>query len=287
MPKRTRAEQDKYNEQRQCNKRKSRQALFTAEYVQTKYIDVYKEACTFFNALNSIYPTKYDLRKTSEFREWKAACTYGKTSEEHRKRISYLDVQNPPQMSTYPQTQPPPHTDTERTRTETQPPPHTDTERTRTETQPPPHTDTERTRTETQPPPHTDTERTRTDTESPPSPLISPTPSSPTSPTESPSSSPTRYNDKLQLEIPLLDYNVCKKRTVTTQTLQITTEQEIEPITINDIPTERINEIIEQLRQDPDLRDIFSSVEEQMEFEQLGMDLDIPELNLLEDELFW
>ena len=273
MPKRTREQQDKYNEQRQRNKRKSRQALFTAEYVQTKYNDVYKEACTFFNALNSIYPTKYDLRKTGEFREWKVVCTYGKTSEEHRKRISYLDDENP-------QTQPPPHADTERTRTETQPSPHTDTERTCTETQPSPHTDTERTRTETQPSPHTDTER-------PPSPPISPTPSSPTSPTESPPSPSIRYNDKLQLEIPLLDYNACKKRSVTTQTLEITTEQEIQPLTINDIPAERINEIIEQLRQDPDLRDIFSSVEEQFEFEQLGMDLDIPELNLLEDELFW
>ena len=286
MPKRTRAEQDKYNEQRQRNKRKSRQALFTAEYVQTKYIDVYKEACTFFNTLNSIYPTKYDLRKTGEFREWKVACTYGKTSEQHRKRISYLVDQNPQTQShadtqrTCTQTQPSPHTDTETTCTETQPSPHTDTERTCTETQPSPHTDTERTCTETQPSPHTDTER-------PSSPPISPTPSSPTSPTESPPNSPTRYNDKLQLEIPLLDYNVCKKRTVTTQTLEITTEQEIQPIAINDIPAERMNEIIEQLRQDPDLRDIFSSVEEQFEFEQLGMDLDIPELNLLEDELFW
>ena len=272
MPKRTRAEQDKYNEQRQRNKRKSRQALFTAEYVQTKYFDIYKEATTFFNALNSTYPTKYDLRKTGEFREWKTACTYGETSEEHRKRISYLDVENPPQMSTYPQTQSPPHTDTERTRTETQSPPHTDTERTRTETQSPPHTDTERT--------HTDTER-------PPSSPISPTPSSPISPTPSSPTSPTRYSDRLQLQIPLQDYRAYKKPTVTTQTLGITTEQEIQPLTLDDIPPERINEIIEQLRQDLDLRDIFSTVEEQMEFERLGMDLDIPEPNLLEDELFW
>ena len=256
MPQRTRAQQDKYNEQRQANKRKSRQALFTAEYIQTKYINVYEEATAFFNALNLLYPTKYDLRKTTEFREWKTVCTYGKTSQQHQKRRrSYLDVENPPQISTCSQTQP--------------------------------HADTERTRTETQSPPHADTERICTDTESPPRPPISPTPSSPTSSTESPPSSPTRYNDKLQLEIPLLDYDACKKQTVTTQTLEIITEQEIQPITISDIPTERINEIIEQLRQDPDLRDIFSGVEEQFEFEQLGMDLDIPELNLLEDELFW
>ena len=160
---------------------------------------------------------------------------------------------------------------------ETQPPPHTDTERTRTDTESPPATPTE-----TQPPPHTDTERTRTDTESPPA---TPTETQSRAHTDT-ESSPTHYNDRLQLEIPLQDYKAYKKQTVTTQTLEIITQQE-EPITINDIPTERINEIIEQLRQDPDLRDIFLTVEEQMEFEQLGMDLDIPELNLLEDELFW
>ena len=246
MPKRTPEQQRRFNEQRQCNKRKSRQALFTSEYVQTKYFDVYNEACTFFNALNSMYPTKYDLRKTVEFREWKAACIHGKTSEK-RKRTLYLDVENPPPMSTYPQTQSRTHTDTE------SPP------RTPTETQSRTHTDTES-------PPGTPTEtQSRTHTES----------------------SPTQYNDRLQLEIPLQDYNTHKKSTVTTQTLEITTEQEIQPITIDDIPSERVDEIIEQLRQDPDLRDVFSSVEEQMEFEQLGMDLDIPELNLLEEELLW
>ena len=257
MPKRTREQQEQYN------KSKSRQALFVSEYVQNKYFDVYSEACTFFNALNAMYATKYDLRKTGEFRQWKA-CINGEASQGRKGTpMRYLDIQNVPQMSTFTQTQTPPRT-------------HTDTESLPgTPTESPPGTPTE------SPP--------GTPTESPPGTPIESPPGTPAGTESPPQSSPGRYNDRLQLEIPLLDYNACKKpqSTVTTKTLEITTEQEIEPITINDIPSEKINEIIEQLRQDPDLSDIFSSVEQQTEFEQLGMDLDIPELNLLEEELFW
>ena len=263
MPKRTREQQEQYNEQRRRNKSKSRQALFVSEYVQNKYFDVYSEACTFFNALNAMYATKYDLRKTGEFRQWKA-CINGEASQGRKGTpMRYLDIQNVPQMSTFTQTQTPP-----RTHTDTESPPGTPTES-------PPGTPTE------SPP--------GTPTESPPGTPIESPPGTPAGTESPPQSSPGRYNDRLQLEIPLLDYNACKKpqSTVTTKTLEITTEQEIEPITINDIPSEKINEIIEQLRQDPDLSDIFSSVEQQTEFEQLGMDLDIPELNLLEEELFW
>ena len=287
MPKRTREQQEQYNEQRRRNKSKSRQALFVSEYVQSKYFDVYSEACTFFNALNAMYATKYDLRKTGEFRQWKA-CINGEASQGRKGTpMRYLDIQNVPQMSTFTQTQPPPrtHTDTESPPgTPTESPPGTPTERPPgTPTERPPGTPTER-------PPGTPTERPPgTPTESPPGTPTESPPGTPAGTESPPQSSPGRYNDSLQLEIPLLDYNACKKpqSTVTTKTLEITTEQEIEPITINDIPSEKINEIIEQLRQDPDLSDIFSSVEQQMEFEQLGMDLDIPELNLLEEELFW
>ena len=75
--------------------------------------------------------------------------------------------------------------------------------------------------------------------------------------------------------------------TCTTQTIETTTEQEIPPISINDIESDMIDQIIEQLRQDPDLSSVFDDIELQMEFDQLGEDLDIPELNLLEQEPRW
>ena len=98
----------------------------------------------------------------------------------------------------------------------------------------------------------------------------------------------THINDavRMELKIPLLRHGAFKKRTVTTETLQITTHQE-EPLTLDDIPSERITELIQQLRDDPDLRDIFAAVEEQLEFEELGMDIDISQNCPLEEELFW
>ena len=98
----------------------------------------------------------------------------------------------------------------------------------------------------------------------------------------------SEFNDTFELRIPLLDHRVLQKSppTVTTETIEITQETE-EPLTLDDIPPEKLEEIINQLRQDPDLKDIFTDIEQQIEFEQLGMDIDITEQNLLEDELFW
>ena len=78
-----------------------------------------------------------------------------------------------------------------------------------------------------------------------------------------------------------------RQRTVTAQTIEMTTEQEIPRISINDIESDLIDQIIEQLRQDPDLANVFNDIEQRMEFDDLGQDLDMPELNLLEEELSW
>ena len=54
-----------------------------------------------------------------------------------------------------------------------------------------------------------------------------------------------------------------------------------------EIPPEMIDKIINELRDEPDLQDIFSSIEEQIQFEQLGMDLEMLEDDLLEKELLY
>ena len=290
MPKRTAAQQQHYNEQRRANKSKTRQAVFISEFVQSKYFDVYSEACRFFNALNTLYATKYDLRKTSEFRLWKSSINGEVPKAPKRTCHTYLNIEKIQQTSTVPQSPSQPQSPTA---TES-PPPQTPTESsppqspTTTESSPPQSpTVTEisspqsPTATESSPP----QSPTVTEISSPQSPTAteSSPPQSPTA-TESP---PTKFNDTLELKIPLLRYNTPEKSTVTTQTLDITTIQETDLVTLNDFPDEKINEIIEQLRRDPDLTDIFTTIEQQIEFEELGMDLEIPELNSLEDELFW
>ena len=74
----------------------------------------------------------------------------------------------------------------------------------------------------------------------------------------------------------------------TAETLQTVTDEILHDgstITLDEIDQEAIDKIIKELQADPDLRDTFNGIEEQLEFQQLGMDLTIPEDNLLEREL--
>ena len=97
--------------------------------------------------------------------------------------------------------------------------------------------------------------------------------------------SSTRYNDNMVLRIPLLKSPQTSPPAVTTETIQIVTEQAVEPLNLDDIPPERIEQLITELQQDPDIMGMFTDIEAQLEFEQLGLDIDISESYLLEDEL--
>ena len=267
MGKRTKAQQERFNEQQRVNKSKARQALFITEYFQTKYFEVYSEAASFFNDINATYPEKYDLRKTAEFRRWKTHINGEILKSRKRTTPQYLDVeivQNIPQTPTEPENSPSPQAPSE------------------PESPPSPQTPNEP---ESPPSPQTPNEPENSPSPSSPQTLIEPE-NSPSPPPQM----PTKYNDTMQLKIPLLNYKTPQKSppSVTTHTVEIITEQEIaDPLTLDDISTEKIDEIINQLRNDPDLKNIFTDIEQQIEFEQLGMDIDIPEQNLLEEELFW
>ena len=52
-----------------------RQALFVQEYVETKYRAIYDEVMEFYESVKASYPTKYDLRKTVEFKKWKKSIS--------------------------------------------------------------------------------------------------------------------------------------------------------------------------------------------------------------------
>ena len=82
-----------------------------------------------------------------------------------------------------------------------------------------------------------------------------------------------------------------------TETIQTVTEEvleerisSLEPSLHEEVSPEIIQKIVEELSQDPGLKDILTSFEEHEEFKQLGMDLDIPDDRLeneLENLIFW
>ena len=113
----------------------------------------------------------------------------------------------------------------------------------------------------------------------------------------------------MQLKIPLMKPPAETLRIVTeedtpslepslyTETLQIVTEEvleedtsSLEPSLYEEISPEVIERIVKELSLDPGLKDILTTVEEQVEFHQLGMDLDMPDDRLeneLENLIFW
>ena len=290
MGKKTRAQQLRANDQRRTLRSKSRQAVFICEYIQFKYFDLYAEAVSFFNALNTMYSTKHDLRKTKEYREWKTVIN-GETLKTRKLPMpEYPNIENfefmPPQSPAEAET-----TSSQRPTEPESTPPQSPTEPEST----PPQSPTEPEST----PPQSPTEPESTPPQSPTEPESTP-PQSPTEPESTPPQSPAEeekeppvYNDNLQLRIPLLNYQSKTPRksppTITTETLQIITEEtldhNVEPIMLDQLMTERLDEIINELRQDPELQNMFTEIEEQFEFEQLGMDIDIAEYDILENEL--
>ena len=247
MP-RTRIQQDRHNEKRRQAQSKARQAVFSMEYIQIKHPEIYNEACEFFTLINSRYPDKHDLRKTNEFLCFKQ-MSGGKVCK-NGKATLYFDTRTATVVTSHSESPPVETSHSESPPVETS---------------------------------HCESPSVETShCESPPM---------ETSHSESPQTTETTASGCKELEplleIPLISTQQGRKATVTTQTVQITTEQEIPPISFNDIESDAIDQIIEQLRQDPDLTNIFNDIEQQMEFDKLGEDLDIPELNLLEQELWW
>ena len=152
-----------------------RKDSFGMEYVRTKYPKIYGEALEFYEKIRKGYPTKHDLRKTTEFRQWK------------REEEQPLEPQAP---------------------------------------------------------------------KTPPA-------------------------DNLQLRVPLWDTStLTSAQNLETVAQEVLGEGTIYPSLQDEIPSELIEEVLTELREDPDLKDIFET-----DFEQLGAGIVINEDNRLEDEL--
>ena len=79
---------------RQANNSRKRQALFIAEYVQTKYNEIYIEAAELYNNINILYPKKPDLTRSDEFRNWKLVQT-GRSKIKPHNPGTYSDLKWP------------------------------------------------------------------------------------------------------------------------------------------------------------------------------------------------
>ena len=104
----------------------------------------------------------------------------------------------------------------------------------------------------------------------------------------------------LELKIPLLKPTVVTKTlcTVTQETvqegenpLQIATEEIMEESTMinptleDELPKEVIDRIINELREDAELKNIMEDIEQDFDFDQLANDIELPECDRLEEEL--
>ena len=264
---------EKKKQQRRENTSKKRQDQFITDYVYHKYGVIYNEAAQFYNILNQRYP-KYDLRKNEEYRKWKRKLT-GQPEKITQKYLkpSYPFIQN--SIAIHPESiltvvydeQESTHENPEQNETVPAENPEQN---------------------EMIPDENPEQNETIPD-ENPEQNETVPDENPEQNETDSDEDQETVYNDNMQLKIPL--FELTKKPNVTTETLQTVTEEilqegdQIEPSLHDEIDQEVIEKIIAELRNEPELQDVFSSIEQQLEIEQIGMEIDIPEDTRLEDEL--
>ena len=246
---------------RETQRSERRQAIFITEYVQLKYFDIFSEAAQYYNELNTLYPTRPDLRKSQEYREWKKDMNTQIVRQRKQSTIQiYKNIDEPERTEI--------SCEPERTEISCEP------ERTEISCEP------ERTEISCEP------EREDSSSES------EYEDNNGESEYEDNSSEPERTeinnrgNCEMRLEIPLINYKT-KTPTVTTETLETCVEEVLDQSTvetdlINELTEERIEQIINELREDPDLNHIFDEVEQDvmMDIDE-GIDIDIR----LENEL--
>ena len=331
---------EKYIINRRDRQSKARQAQFINEYIQFRYFPIYREAAEFYNQLNTLYPTKRDLRKCNEFKRWKMSLNAASEPPiqlvQRRARNSVrnnryyiqchanipLDCETTvhPESSaeqTFDSTTVHPESSAEQTFDSTTVHPESSAEQTFDSTTVHPESSAEQTFDSTTVHSESSAEQTFDSTTVHPESSAEQTFDSTTvhpessaeqsfdSATAHPESPDVQQGEKImQLKIPLLESSVINQtlHIVTEETLQeggnslhvaaeeiVLTEGTLYPSLGDEIPSEVIERIIDQLRQDPSLKNIMDDIDQDIEFDQFGMDLELPE-DRLENELnceFW
>ena len=282
--------------QRRENRSKVRQALLISEYVRYKHFAVYREAANFYNEVNSYYPLKYDLRKTDEFRALKMGIPIKVTKKKQYHEPIPVTVGSSFTLICEQAASPEQHSECDEQAVSPEKPSSPE-QRSECDEQ---SVSTEK---PTSPEQRSECDEQSVSTEKPTSPEQRSECDEQSVSTEKPSSPEQRFEQGkqkvMQLRIPLLE------PAVITQTLQIVTDEVLqenplqvaaeevaqEPTTLypslhEEIPNEILERIMNELREDPELQTIMTGIEQDLEFEQIGMDLDIPE-DRLENELNW
>ena len=224
----------------------TREAIFVNEYLQTKYKDIYREAASLYNEINKKYPQKPDLRKSVEFREWKNSVAVSKGEPR-----TYIPRQK---VYKYNRTE---YRDIKLTPT------------TETPSKKNNHLNGCLTMCLNIPlmaAPHNASEETVTQQGDQ---LMDP-------------STPQQTLSVIQEGDQPMDPSTPQ------QTLSVIQEgdQPMDPSILDQIPPETVEKIIHELRNDPNLKDMMDDVEQQIEEELFGLEIDLPELDdLLEEEL--
>ena len=331
---------EKYIINRRDRQSKARQAQFINEYIQFRYFPIYREAAEFYNQLNTLYPTKRDLRKCNEFKQWKMSLNaVSEPSIQLVQRRARNSVRNNryyiqchanipldcettvhPESSaeqTFDSTTVHSESPAEQTFDSTTVHPESSAEQTFDSTTVHSESPAEQTFDSTTVHPESPAEQTfdsaTAHPESPAEQTFDSTTVHPESPAEQSFDSATAHPESpdvqqgkkiMQLKIPLLEPSVINQtlHIVTEETLQeggnplhvaaeeiVLTEGTLYPSLVDEIPSEVIEGIIDQLRQDPSLKNIMDDIEQDIEFDQIDMDLELPE-DRLENELnceFW
>ena len=284
---------------RGIEKSKRRQAYFISEYIQIKYFQLYSEAANFYNALNTLYPKKHDLRKVIEFTSWKSAI-----NGENRRKRRPRQYENIEQLSDSEPQQSPENIE-QLSDVEPQQSPE--------DIEQPSDADPQQSPENIEQPSDADPQQSPENIEQPSDSEPQQSPENIEQPSDSePRQSPEVHTDRMRLEIPLMNYRAPNTKspssqqqtpTIHTQTVEIVTteivsQSEIENGLLNQLTAERIDEIINELRSDPELQDVFAEVDRAVQQEEeeidegidignMGANLEI-ELNLdnrLEEEL--
>ena len=298
----------KKREARIKQRNKERQDLFASDYVKHKYPAIYAEAVQVFQILTNQYPNKLDARKTDEHKVWKTtdpsilhpAFNIRQASvlppQAHVKIYFPEQTPNPEPLAIMePPIIEPPNSEPSHQTPNPEPlaimePPIIE----------PPNSEPSHQTPNPEPlaimePPIIEPPNSEPSHQTPnPEPLAITEPPT-TEPQESPE--PPTYVDNMQLIIPLLKPPK-KHSDLITQTLDIVTEETLQtcqqPLRMGQLDPQILEQLMAELRADPMLKDLFSDLEQQIEFEGpdgMDIDIDIGMDTRLEDQIenweFW
>ena len=293
---------EKLKQGRRDRRSKVRQDQLVADYIYCKYYEIYCEAAQFYNELNQKYPTKYDLRKSAEYKMWKIHIT-GQTQKLRKKlpKPFHQNIDTP--IHIHPQSVLTVIYDEDLSTNPT----HSEPPSPESNPESPAHSEPPSPESNPESPAHSEPPSPESNPESPAHSEPPPTPGKFLSTIEQ------KTGKHMQLRIPLIKSPAVITETIQTvteevlqegtnlepslyeeiitETLQTVTEEvlqegmNLEPSLYEEISPEVIEKIIAELRAEPELQNIVTNIEQELEFEQVAMDIDISDDDRLEKEL--